>query len=105
MRLIILHVILFLIVSMNCKPCEYIISESNKNIEHNEYSKYVSLGLKSKTQKVRGNDFDDSIVYLGDIRVNGQLFYILTSFKVVQAAIIKHGHSEIYILNSKKKTV
>jgi len=105
MRLIIKHLILFFILSMNCMSSEDIVSENKYKIEQYEYSKYVSLKLKTKIQKVTGNDFEENIVYLGDIRVNGQLYYILTSFKVVQTAIIKHGHSEIYILNSKKKTV
>lgn len=69
-----------------------------------DYSKYVDSKLKLKTQKLTGADFEESITYLGDLTLyNGQVFYVLTSFRTVQAALVKHGHTDIFILDINKK--
>jgi hypothetical protein len=74
-------------------------------IEYPDYSKFVSPNVRNKPQYITGKDFEDSIFYLGSIMTNDkQKFHIITSFLRVQAAIVKHGHSRIYFLDSSKKT-
>ncbi len=86
------------------KKVKYLDATFKGKITNDEdYSKYVVPRRMTKIQKNSGKGFKEKIVYLGDINVNGQLFYVLTSFKVTQAAITKHGHSTIYILDLKKK--
>jgi hypothetical protein len=70
-----------------------------------EFAKYVVTKLKSKKQNIKEENSEETIVYLGEIQVNGKLFYVLTSFRRIQSALIKHGHSTIYILDSIKRIV
>jgi pyruvate carboxylase len=61
--------------------------------------------LKTKKQKIKEDNLDETITYLGDIQVDGKLYYALTSFRRILATLVKHGHSTIYILDSKKRIV
>jgi len=70
-----------------------------------DYSKFVKTGKKSKKQFVKTKDRDtENIIYLGDIKnKNGlTIYFVLSSFSVTQAAIQKHGHSNVIFLDSAK---
>lgn len=70
-----------------------------------DYSKYVLTNLKGKKQLYKEEYLEETIIYLGNIQVDGKLFHVLTSYKQIQAAIVKHGHSTLYLLDSKKRIV
>ena len=107
--------LLFVFISTSCYSTTIEISEKNVTTttssenssysDSTEYAKYVVTKLKTKKQNIKEENLEETIVYLGDIQVNGKLFYILTSFRRTQAALVKHGHSTIYILDSKKRIV
>jgi hypothetical protein len=74
--------------------------------EQTDYSLYVNSKFKLKTQIIRRTDYEESVTYLGELKLEkGQIFYVLTSFKKIQAAIVKHGVVNIYILDINKKLV
>lgn len=69
------------------------------------YSKFVHDHLINKNQTVKTSATDkEDIIYLGKIKdKNGKtLFYILTIYSQVQAAIVIHGHSNIIYLDNNK---
>jgi hypothetical protein len=71
-----------------------------------DYSIYVNSKFKLKPQLLSGTDFEESVTYLGELKLGkGQIFYVLTSFLKIQAAIVKHGIVKIYILDINKKLV
>ena len=79
---------------------------SQNNGEQTDYSIYVNSKYKSKPQIVTGTDFEESITYLGELKLGkGQILYVVTSFKKVQAAVVRHGVVSIYILDINKKKV
>jgi hypothetical protein len=81
------------------------IWSTSQNIgKQTDYSIYINSKFKLKPQIVTGTDFEESITYLGELKLGkGQVFYILTSFKKIQAAIVNHGFASIYILDINKK--
>jgi len=115
MKLKIIQGLLFLFVSTSCYATTTdkfeinttinFISEDSTNSESTEYAKYVVTKFKTKKQKIKEENLEETIVYLGDIHVGGKQYYVLTSFRRIQAALVKHGHSTIYILDSKKRIV
>lgn len=114
MKLRIIKGLLFLFISTSCystttdnleKNLTTSTSSENTSRYDSKYAKYVVTKLKTKKQQFKKENFEETIVYLGDIHVNGKLYYVLTSFKRIQAALVKHGHSTIYILDSKKRIV
>jgi hypothetical protein len=79
-------------------------STKQNNGEQTDYSIYVNSKCKLKPQIITGTDFEESITYLGELKLGkGQIFYVLTSFKKIQAALVKHGIVSIYILDINKK--
>jgi hypothetical protein len=74
------------------------------NGQVNDYSKYIKDQLINKKQTVKTHNDKRDIVYLGKIRNrNGEvLFYVLTIFSEMQAAIQIHGHSNVLYLDKKK---
>jgi hypothetical protein len=46
---------------------------------------------------------DKFTCYLGELTINGSVFYVCNVFRRVQAAIVLHGHSSLFFLNSEKK--
>ena len=65
---------------------------------------YINSKFKLKTQIIRGTDFEESVTYLGELKLGkGQIFYVLTSFKKIQAAIVMHRVVSIYVLDISKK--
>jgi len=115
MKLRIIQVLLFLFISTSCYSTTTDILEinvttrtSSENASHcdsTEYAKYVVMKLKTKKQKIKEENLEETIIYLGDIQVDGKLYYVLNSFRQFQAAIVKHGHSTVYILDSKRRIV
>jgi hypothetical protein len=43
----------------------------SSNVIDDDLSKYVDTSLKTKTQTITGKDFEEKVVYLGDINVPG----------------------------------
>jgi hypothetical protein len=78
-----------------------VFSQNNET----EYSKFINSKYLSKSQTIKRNDISEKILYLGEIHLKDSLFYIITSFKRVKAAIDYHGHSSIYILDRNKKII
>ena len=115
MKLMIIQRLLFLFVSTSCysttteileiNATTNFISRDSTNCDSTEYAKYVVTKLKTKKQRLKEENLEETIVYLGDIHVDGKLYYVLTSFKQIQAALVKHGHSTIYILDTRKRIV
>ena len=70
----------------------------------NNYSKYIKEQLINKKQIVKTPNDKEEIIYLGAIKGgNGNvLFYILSIYSEVQAAIVIHGHSNVLYLDRKK---
>lgn len=69
------------------------------------YSSFVNDGLKNKIQNKTGEDYREQITYLGSVKIKGQLFYVLSAYREVQAAITIHGHSRIHFLNQNKELI
>jgi len=114
MKLRIIQGLLFLFISTNCYSTttdnlekNLTTSTSSEVTSHYElkYAKYVVTKLKTRKQKRKGENLEETIIYLGDIQLNGKLFHVLTSYREIQAALVEHGHSTIYILDSKKRIV
>jgi len=114
MKLRIIQGLLFLFISTNCYSTttdnlekNLTTSTSSEVTSHYElkYAKYVVTKLKTRKQKRKGENLEETIIYLGDIQLNGKLFHVLTSYREIQAALVVHGHSTIYILDSKKRIV
>ena len=115
MKLRIIQGLLFAIFSTTCYSTTTDISEKNLTkktssedtsyCDSTKFAKYVVTKLKTKKQNTKEENLEETIVYLGDIKVNGKLFYVLTSYRLIQAALVEHGHSTIYILDSKKRIV
>jgi hypothetical protein len=115
MKLRIVQGLLFLIISTSCYSTTTTILEKNITTktstlntsysDSTEYAKYVVPKFRTKKQHIKEENLEETIIYLGDIQIDGKIFYVLTSFKRIQAALVKHGHSIIYILDSKKRIV
>jgi len=115
MKLRIIQGLLFLFISTSCFSTTTDILEINTATNTSsegstysgstEYAKYVVTKLKTKKQRIKEENLEEIITYLGDIQLDGKLYYVLTSFRSIQAALVKHGHSTIYILDSKKRIV
>ena len=111
----IIQVLLFVLISTSCyskktdilekNATTNISSEDSSYSDSTEYAKYVVTKLKTKKQNIKEENSEETIVYLGDIHVAGKLFYVLTSISRIQAVLVKHGHANIYILDSMKKIV
>jgi hypothetical protein len=72
--------------------------------EQTDYSIYVNSKFKLKPQIITRTDSEERITYLGELKLGkGQIFYVLTSFKKIQAALVKHGVVSIYFLDINKK--
>jgi hypothetical protein len=121
-KLPILQTIVLVVLLIACnssmdknKVKKKLITQVNSNVKQVEdihtdvpqdYSKYIDVNLKNKTQELSGKNFEEKIVYLGDLRTDDhKKFHVLTSFKTFQAAIVKHGHSNIYILDTDKNVI
>jgi hypothetical protein len=65
------------------------------------YSKYIVADSVGKTEFVKHKDGDEKITYLGVIKKQNSdtLYYVIITFRRVQAAIVMHGHSDIIFLN------
>ena len=76
----------------------------SSNGQSNNYSKFVNYRLINKKQTVKTDGDEKDITYLGKIQnKNGKtIFYVLTVFEKVQAAIVIHGHSNIIYLDNNK---
>ena len=74
------------------------------NGQVNDYSKYINEELINKKQFVKKPDGKEEIIYLGTIKNSDgtDLFYILTIYREVQAAILIHGHSNVLYLDKEK---
>lgn len=73
-----------------------------------EYSRYIVADSLKKTHVVKHKDGGDATInYLGVIKKsNGDtLYYVLTDFTRIQAAIVMHGHSTVIFLNKNLKKV
>lgn len=114
MKLRIIQVLLFVLFSTSCYSTmsdnfekNLTTSTSSESTSHYEskYAKYIVTKLKEKEQKIREENLEETIIYLGVVELSGKLFYVLTSYREIQAALVVHGHSTIYILDSKKKIV
>ena len=70
-----------------------------------DYSKFINDKLINKQQTVKTPEDKEYIVYLGKIKDNkGKiLFYIISIYSEVQAAIEIHVHSKVLYLDSNKK--
>ena len=68
------------------------------------YSKFINDHLINKKQTLKSKDDKEDIIYLGKIKdKHGKvLFYVLTIFSQVQAAIVIHGHSNVIYLDTTK---
>lgn len=114
MKLRIIQGLLFLFISTSCystttdnleKNLTTSTSSENTSRYESKYAKCVGTKLKTKKQKIKEENLEETIIYLGDILLNGKLFHVLTSYREIQAALVVHGHSTIYILDSKKRIV
>jgi hypothetical protein len=76
----------------------------NANGQVKDYSKYINDQLINKKQTAKTPDDKEEIIYLGKIKSsNGKiLFYILSIYSEVQAAIQIHGHSNVLYLDREK---
>lgn len=70
-----------------------------------DYSKFVRADKIYKKQIHKHGKDVDSIVYLGVIKDNDgkTIYHVISNFRLVQAAIQKHGHSEIVFLDKSLK--
>lgn len=71
-----------------------------------DYSHFVKPDKINKKQiKKRDKGVTDSIVYLGVIKDKDgtTIYHVISNFRLVQAAIQKHGHSEIVFLDKSLK--
>jgi hypothetical protein len=74
--------------------------------EQTDYSKYINSKCKLEPQIIAGTDFEESITYLGKLKLNkGQTLYVLTSYKEIQFALVKHGVVTTYFFDFNKKLV
>ena len=115
MKFRIIHGLLFLIISTSCYSTKNKIVEKSETTntryedtsysDSTEYAKYVGTKFETKKQNIKKENLEETIIYLGNIQIDGKKFYVLTSFKRIQVALVKHGHSIIYILDSKKRIV
>jgi hypothetical protein len=67
-----------------------------------DYAKFVIADNVERKQVVSTSDgSSDEIIYLGEIKdKNGEtIYHVLTVFRLVQAAIVKHGHAEVVFLD------
>jgi len=107
-RLTILSVLLTGFLSLNNLEPQTIKHkiETISDFNQNPYAKFIDSKFKYKEQEIVGDDFEEHIIYLGDMKLkNMQTIYILTSFKTIQAASVKHGQSKILILNAEKDLI
>ena len=66
------------------------------------YAKFVDPDKQGEKQEIdTGDGGSEEVIYLGTIRdKNGQITYhVFSVFRLVQAAIAKHGHSEVVFLD------
>lgn len=73
--------------------------------EDKDASKYVKPSLINKKQIITTKDGKEEITFIGTIKDKNEhvLFYILTMYSEVQAAIQVHGNSKIIYLDANKK--
>jgi hypothetical protein len=71
------------------------------------FAKFVTPHQINRKQIVRTNGVEDEIILLGAIedKRGHALYYLLTDFRKVQAAITVHGHPWIIYLDANKKFV
>lgn len=67
------------------------------------YSKFINKYRVNEPRIKKTKNITENIIYLGELNLNNSTFYVITSFKTVKAALTRHGHSTVYIYNSKKK--
>lgn len=112
MKLRIIPGLLFVLILTSCNSStidssekELPISTSSENTSPYElrYAKYIVTQFKTKKQKIKEENLEETIIYLGDIRLNGKIIHVLTSYREIQATLVVHGHSTIYILDSRKR--
>lgn len=68
-----------------------------------DYARFVGPGKRGERQRIDvGDGGSEEVVYLGTIHdKNGQtLYHVLSVFRLVQAAIVKHGHPEVIVLDN-----
>lgn len=67
-----------------------------------DYAKFVLAENIKRKQVVSMNDgSSEEIIYLGEVKdKDGEaIYHILSVFRLVQAAIVKHGHTEVVFLD------
>jgi hypothetical protein len=82
----------------------YFVSVTNL-FAQTDYSKFIKADKINKKQTHKYGKDVDSIVYLGVIKDNDgtTIYHVISNFRLVQAAIQKHGHSEIVFLDKNLK--
>ena len=82
----------------------FLIFYLSSNGQVHSYSKFINEHSINKKQTVKTDDGKEDIIYLGKIKNKGgkNLFYILTIYSEVQAAIEIHGHSNVIYLGNNK---
>ena len=71
-----------------------------------DYAKFVKADKVEKKQLISTSDgSSEEIIYLGEIKdKKGEtIYYVLSVFRLVQAAIVKHGHSDVIFLDKDLK--
>ena len=70
-----------------------------------DYSKFINQYRVYEPRTIKRKNTTEKIVYLGELKLKDSLYYLITSFKTVKAALVDHGHSTVYILDSNKKNI
>lgn len=83
------------------------ISFTSYLLGQSEYKKYIVANSSKKTHFIKTKSGDSRITYLGTVRnrKGDTLYYVLSDFSRVKAAIQMHGHSNIIFLNNKKEEI
>lgn len=72
------------------------------------YASFIKPEKVGEKQEIKSGDgSSEEIVYLGTTHdINGQLIYhVFSVFRLVQSAVVKHGHSEVVFLNKSREFV
>jgi hypothetical protein len=70
-----------------------------------DYANLVKADNVERKRVISTGDGSEEVIYLGEIKAeNGEtIYHVLTVFRLVQAAIVKHGQSEIIFLDKDLK--
>lgn len=85
-----------------------LLTTCGESLAQTDYARFIDPSKSSEKQRINTGDGGfEEIVYLGAImNKNGLVsFHVLSVFRLVQAAIDKHGHSQVVFLDKSFVTI